>query len=86
MRRLPWGIFLTFILLALVSCHEQAKSKQMPIGQASSVESSKDDFSDLKPKEGGCTKEEDLKKKLEEESQAKKPGKLQGGNTDCKVN
>ncbi|MBI2521900.1 MAG: hypothetical protein HYV97_15905 [Bdellovibrio sp.] len=83
MRRLQGCIFITFmciVLLLLAACKkEEVKIPQGQIEQSARL----DDFSDLKVKEGGCTTEEDLKKKLEEE--AKKPTKLQGGSTDCVV-
>ena len=86
MRRLRVSIFSCFIFVSLImqgACKtEKAKTPQSKIEQSAQV----DDFSDLKAKEGGCKTEEDLKKKLEEEAKAKKPSKLQGGNTDCLVN
>lgn len=61
-------------------------STNAPAGNESGATAMKaeDDFSDLKAKKEGCTTEEELKKKLEEEAK-KKAFKLQGGNTDCVV-
>ncbi|HAZ12107.1 MAG: hypothetical protein A2X86_06350 [Bdellovibrionales bacterium GWA2_49_15] len=85
MRRFQSRVFLTFILVSFVflaGCKkDEVKIPQDQIEQSAQA----DDFSDLKAQEGGCKTEEDLKKKIEEEARAKKPSKLQGGNTDCVV-
>jgi|GEM_PF-7084120 len=63
-----------------------SNSSNPPAGSESGSTAIKaeDDFSDLKAKKEGCTSEEELKKKLEEEAK-KKVFKLQGGKADCVV-
>ena len=84
-------VLIASILLLAISCQqEEKKSEPIPQLQKSATvakETAAPSIEDLtKKKDEGCTTEEDIKKKLEEEIKAAKAPSLQGSDAGCDPN
>jgi len=79
------AVLILLVLPFLIRCQDKQSVSSMHSSPVPVTSSSEENFDDLKPKTGGCTTEEDIKKKLEEAEKAK-TFKLQGNDsTDCTV-
>lgn len=71
-------LFVLFLILSFVSCKNSEQAAATPTG-VTQMPTSEDQFADLKPKDGSCDSEEELKKKMEEElKKAQAQPSLQG--------